>query len=338
MLFRQLHWWLVAALALLLLPDIVSADEGWLKNSNYLSGKIIRLENGKLVFKTDFAGEISIDWTEVSEIKTDKSVFIETDDSRQINGVVTRKTDLTATLSGSGGSTVIPLASITSIEYREKKALTTKGDINVSIDIQEGNTTEEQYDLDAEIHLYWGGVNHLLIAGEASIETKDGKTTTDENLVNLEYSRILREKLYVNVFSLSERDEFEDIRFRINAGVALGYQLLKTGRTDLSFELGPGYVYEDRGTDGINKWAVARWRTSLKHWLWTNKLQLYHDDWVHIAIGSDRHYLITKTGLKFPIFSRFNVSLQYDWDWDNRTGIETEKIDSRLKFKLGYSW
>jgi putative salt-induced outer membrane protein YdiY len=118
----------------------------------------------------------------------------------------------------------------------------------------------------------------------------------------------------------------------------LGYQLLKTGRTSLSIELGPGYAYEDRDTEGINEWGVARLRTSLKYWLWTDRLQLYHDDWVHIALGSERHYLITKTGLKFPILGGLNVSLQYDWDWDNRTGQETESIDSRLKLKLGYSW
>jgi len=323
---------------LLLIPDIVSADEVWLKNGNYLSGKIVRLENEKLVIKTSFAGEIRIDWTAVSGIETDEPVFIKTDDSRQINGVVTRETDLSATLSGAEGSTVIPLASITSIEYKGEKAFTTKGDINVSIDIREGNTSKERYDLDAEIHLYWGGVNHLLIGGEASLENKDGKTTDDEGSFNLEYSRFLLEKLYVNVFSLSERDEFEDIRFRSNVGVALGYQLLETGRTSLSIELGPGYVYEDRDTDGIHEWGVARWRTSFKHWLWNNRLQLYHDDWVHIALGSDRHYLVTKTGLKFPIFSGLNVSLQYDWDWDNRTGQETESIDSRLKLKLGYAW
>jgi hypothetical protein len=176
-----------------LIPDIVSADEIWLKNGNYLSGKIIRLENEKLVIKTSFAGEIRIDWAEVSGIETDESVFIKTDDSRQINGIVTRKTDLTATLSGSEGSTVIPLASISSIKYKGEKAFTTKGDINASIDLQEGNTSEKLYELDAEIHLYWGGANHLLIGVEASLENKDGKTTEDEGSFNLEYRRFLRE-------------------------------------------------------------------------------------------------------------------------------------------------
>jgi putative salt-induced outer membrane protein YdiY len=336
--FCQLQWWIVTALVLLLMPDIVSADEVWLKNGNHLTGKIIKLEDEKLVIKTSFAGELRIDWEAVSGIETDEPVLVETVDSRHIRGSVTQSADQTATLSGAGGSTVIPLDSITSIQYKGKKALTSKGDINASIDIQEGNTDKDRYDLDFEIHLYWKEINHFTIGGDATFERSEGKTTVDKESVHLEYDRFLLEKIYIDVNSLSERDEFKDIRFRNSTGVALGYQWLKTGRTNLSIELGPGYAYEDSDTEGINKWAVARWKASIRHWLWMDRLQLYHDDWLYMALGSDRHYVITETGLKFPIFSGFNCSLQYDWDWDNETGEENENIDSRLKFKLGYSW
>ena len=39
-----------------------SADIIYLKNEDRISGKVVRMEGGKLVVKTDYAGEITISW------------------------------------------------------------------------------------------------------------------------------------------------------------------------------------------------------------------------------------------------------------------------------------
>ena len=52
------------------------ADEVRLKNGGVLPGKIVGMEDGKLVLKTSYAGEISIKWNEVATLRTDTPVHV----------------------------------------------------------------------------------------------------------------------------------------------------------------------------------------------------------------------------------------------------------------------
>ena len=53
-----------------------SADEVWLKNGDRLTGKVMSLDAGTLVFKTSYAGDLSIKWGEVVNLKTDEPVKV----------------------------------------------------------------------------------------------------------------------------------------------------------------------------------------------------------------------------------------------------------------------
>jgi len=53
-----------------------SADEVWLKNSDHLTGKVVSLDAGTLVFKTSYAGDLSIAWGEVVNLKTDETIKV----------------------------------------------------------------------------------------------------------------------------------------------------------------------------------------------------------------------------------------------------------------------
>jgi hypothetical protein len=50
------------------------ADEVVLDNGDRITGKLVRLKEGKLIFKTDYAGEITIQAKRVSRLATDKPV------------------------------------------------------------------------------------------------------------------------------------------------------------------------------------------------------------------------------------------------------------------------
>jgi len=62
------------------------ADEIRLKNGDRLTGQVIRMEAGKLILKTIYAGEISIVWQEVASLKTDGSVKVVLKDETALEG------------------------------------------------------------------------------------------------------------------------------------------------------------------------------------------------------------------------------------------------------------
>ena len=58
------------------------ADEVYLKNGDRITGQVISMEEGKLIFEASYAGKINIDWAEVSELKTDAPITVILRDER----------------------------------------------------------------------------------------------------------------------------------------------------------------------------------------------------------------------------------------------------------------
>ena len=62
------------AVVVLVSSGTALADEVRLKNGDRISGRIIRMEQNKLVLKTDYAGEITIDWPQVASISAEEQI------------------------------------------------------------------------------------------------------------------------------------------------------------------------------------------------------------------------------------------------------------------------
>jgi sRNA-binding regulator protein Hfq len=52
------------------------ADDIYIKNGNHISGNIISMSNNQVVIKTSYAGEISVNWSEIASLKTDQKLAI----------------------------------------------------------------------------------------------------------------------------------------------------------------------------------------------------------------------------------------------------------------------
>ena len=62
----------------------MQAEEVSLKNGDHLSGAIVSMDGKKLVLKTTYAGEVSIDWAEVSQFSSDKQPLVVTKADKQL--------------------------------------------------------------------------------------------------------------------------------------------------------------------------------------------------------------------------------------------------------------
>ncbi|HXZ85462.1 MAG TPA: hypothetical protein VEI82_08230, partial [Myxococcota bacterium] len=68
---------LVCALAALWLALGARADEIQFSNGDKLTGKIVKLADGKLGFDSKVAGTISVNWTDVSTLSSDDPVTVQ---------------------------------------------------------------------------------------------------------------------------------------------------------------------------------------------------------------------------------------------------------------------
>lgn len=87
--------------ALLVLVSIVSSpalarektDVVWLTNGDRLTGEIKQLEHGKLRLNTDSAGEIRIEWNDISRIESDFEFQFERSDGTRVTGTISKTSE-----------------------------------------------------------------------------------------------------------------------------------------------------------------------------------------------------------------------------------------------------
>src|ERR1039458_203060 len=77
-LFSRAPFLLVVLIGLITQP-VLRADTVVLKNGDRLTGTAVKLEGGKLTFKTAYADAIAIAWDQVSNLKVDKPLVLPQD-------------------------------------------------------------------------------------------------------------------------------------------------------------------------------------------------------------------------------------------------------------------
>src|SRR3984885_16381664 len=82
---------------------VARADTVILKNGDHLTGTIVKSDGKVLTLKTDYAGDLNIDWTKVQELTTEKPLYIVTPDKQVVSGTVTTQgADLIVATSNAG--------------------------------------------------------------------------------------------------------------------------------------------------------------------------------------------------------------------------------------------
>src|SRR5579884_2958390 len=75
-------------LCLLSFSMLGHAEQVTLKNGDRLTGAIVSMDGKKLVVHTSYAGDVSIDWSEVSQFSSDKPLVITRTDKQVLSGTV----------------------------------------------------------------------------------------------------------------------------------------------------------------------------------------------------------------------------------------------------------
>ena len=137
-----------------LLSGITAADEVHLKNGDRLTGEVKSLEEEKLVLVTSYAGEITISWSEVAALRTDKPIKVVLTDESVVEGISHsgEEKEMTLLTEKIEGGVSFRLADVKSINPKPPEpALNIRARANVGIDVKKGNTDTETYHFDGSI-------------------------------------------------------------------------------------------------------------------------------------------------------------------------------------------
>jgi putative salt-induced outer membrane protein YdiY len=328
------------ALAMLISTPCM-ADTVTLDNGDRLTGKIARLENGKLVFNTNYAGDIKIDLGRVRDLQSDGPMTVVLGNDQRLYGKLSGDgAEITVQPTDRGVPRQEPAGKITDIlpgvvTGREWKR---SGHVNIGWSDSSGNTDVSRLHGDAEM-IAQQGRNRYTAGIAVNYATDHGTETESNGLAYAKYDRFFTQKWYAYANSTFEHDKFRDIRLRTTLGLGTGYQAIASSRTNLSLESGIDYVYTDFYSTPTEQFPALRLALKFDYYLLPDKLQFFQKTEGYVSLENvKKSFARNATGLRMPLAGNFVATTEYDvsWDGDPQPGrVSTDRI---FLFTLGYKW
>ncbi len=272
----------VGLVSLVCLAATLQAEQVSLKNGDHLSGSIVSMDGKKLVLKTTYAGDISIDWAEVSQFSSDKEPLVVTKvDQQLVSGTVTTEgSDVLVTTTQ--GVQRVPRADITTLRSPADQAAYEKslhpgmlegwtGGGSFGLALARGNSQTTNLALGFDALRKTG--NDAWVVKATSIYSTDeklGNTAANSFGGMIRYDRNLNQKVFAYGVFTGMYDALQDLNYRIMPGAGLGYHAIATKTTTLDLLGGLGYTRESYYDGTINNLLTATLGDEFAHKLTAN--------------------------------------------------------------------
>src|SRR5258706_19271 len=87
-----------------------NAEQVTLKNGDKITGAVVKSDGKTLLFKTDYAGDLSISWAAIQDLSSDKKLYVATPEKKLVSGTVTTQ-DGDLVITTTQGAVHVPKAS-----------------------------------------------------------------------------------------------------------------------------------------------------------------------------------------------------------------------------------
>jgi hypothetical protein len=262
-------FWCFVMACVLVGATALSAEQVTLKNGDHLSGAIVSMDGKKLVLKTSYAGDVAIDWAEVSQFSSDKDTLVVTKADKQlVSGTVATEGDNIAVATSSGVQ-MLPRAQVATMRSPADQAAYEKslhpsmlegwaGGGNFGLAVARGNS--ETTNVALGFNAARKTTNDTWIVNAASLYSTDNRlnaTTANSFLGLIRYDRNISKRWFVyGVFS-GMYDELQQLNYRFMPGAGVGFHAIATDRTTLDLLGGFGYTRESYYNGTVNNLATA---------------------------------------------------------------------------------
>jgi putative salt-induced outer membrane protein YdiY len=312
------------ALCLFLLTAVVQADEVFLKNGDRLTGTLVRFTDGKLVFKADVAGEVTVALTDIQTLSTVAAAEVHLKDGTVLNQpIVAAEGGTFAIDTGTAlRAQTFPLADLASINPPPKPEPKWTGSISAGVTATSGNTSTEA--INASISLARRSEKDRTTAGfdyakgkQEDPDTGEKKTTEDWWRATAQYDYFFSKRFFGFVNGRYEKDTIAELDRRVVVGGGGGYQWIESEKTNFSTSAGIASLYEKfDNTTSSNSEMSAQAGYSFDHQI-NGSVKFLHDLTYFPAFSSFSDYYLTSTAeirasLTKSMFADFKTIFNYD--------------------------
>jgi putative salt-induced outer membrane protein YdiY len=258
---------ILLVMGMLMMGAECRADTLDLKNGDRLTGTITETDEKEITLKTDYAGEIKVQWGAVKGIATDNPLYVVTPEKTTVEGNVTLDGADLVVHTGAGGAVRVPLAELktlrsTSEEEAYEKSLHPsliedwKGGVNLGLALARGNSDTTNFN--AGITADRKTLTDEIALSTSAIYSTHGTTTTggpggvtaDEVLGRGRYDRNITKALFAFGSGDFTHDALQDLTLRQIYTGGLGWHVIQTSRTTFDVLGGANYTRENYSAGG----------------------------------------------------------------------------------------
>jgi putative salt-induced outer membrane protein YdiY len=303
------------------------ADEIFFKNGDRLSGRILRLDDGIMTFRSKALGDVKFNASELESFKSDEPLDLRLQDGTTVRGpVVDAKEGEVRISPKTPAERTVPVKDVLGINTRGGWT----GSVLAGLVVARGNSDTEN--ANAEFNIERRRLKDRVTAGATYIfgrqrdpETGETTTTAENWNVRGKYDYFYSPRLYGYANGRVEQDNVANLDLRLTPGVGLGYQFVEREDFKASFEAGLSYVYEkfaappEASTTDFrehNEYFSARLAYRLEKKL-GDRVTAFHNAEYLPSFHDVDDYLINadggmRVGLTGQLFVEYKLTLTYD--------------------------
>lgn len=319
-------------LTILLFPALAFADEVQLQNGDRITGTVVRLTGGNLIFKAAGA-ELSIPWNTVTSLTstTPLRVSLPNQGKQTVTGITTPAPgQLMLTPGGQ-----VAFTDIQDIEPVEPR-VSVRGGANAGFLNSSGNTDVFSLRLDADLAVRQDANRYTWTAALNKAEDRDIDTARNWNTA-FNYDRFLTKRLFINANAIFTNDEFRDLDLRTALGAGLGYQVFDTPVVKLTANAGLGWVNEDQIVAADNDYAAFRESVALDIIAVPDRILFFHKHDGYFGLsGDDNLFVKSSSGVRVTVIKNFVTTFQFDLDYDPSPSPGRRSTDRTQVVSFGY--
>src|ERR1700730_2253952 len=255
-----------------ILCTTVFADQIRLKNGDRLTGSIIKSDKDSLSMKTEFAGEVKVQWETVEGISSTQPLYIALKDGQTIVGIVKTIDGKIEIQTTEAGKVTINKEAIQLIRSKEEQTAYQaeidrlrhpklsdfwSGLVDAGFSATRGNADTTTFNLGMQAARTTPRDRLGVYAASLLAKNKDkttGETVTTAKAIRggLRYDFNLSERLFAFALSDLEHDKFQQLDLRLVLGGGLGFHAKKTERTRLDLFAG-GSLNQEYFSTGLSR-------------------------------------------------------------------------------------
>ena len=307
-----------------------------MKNGDRLSGKVINLWGGLILFESPYAGEVSVELEQVAYLDTDAFYEVQVQ-GEKFNGRFFTDSESQFVMVENEPKPIF-LPDIDQVRQRQESLAgllsNWRSRADVSLIFAEGNSETENYNVLIESTLKRQKSEHA-VALLINNEEAESVLTREQFDIDYGYKRFISEKWFASVTGEYFEDELKGVNRRITMSGGAGYQFWDNSLSELSIDLSMSAVREKIGSvDGLN--PAIRLGLDYRRLFFSEKMELFHRQTILAIPDSERgRVLNASTGIRFELSTFVDTAVRIDTNHETRPAPGREKTDLTYTMGLG---